>query len=139
MFVANGKTYIAFAIISTLSVVGFLQPAKAEPITLDCIAAPGVTGGGNVGWRVVVDYSTNTVVWFGLLGGNGSPDYALATSAPAEINETTIKWQVRFSDGGVETVSINRSTGEFFWPKSNPRNLLTAQCNLYQGPPARKF
>jgi hypothetical protein len=111
--------------------------AQAAPLRLDCLTPPGVVGGGDVGYTVMVDYATGKVTWFGLLGGNGSLDYALTTDTPADISQTTIAW-IRRTTSGDEQVSINRSTGTLYFEQIHG-DTITAQCNVYQGAPAPKF
>lgn len=140
MFIARRKV-LASAIVCFTAVSGYYQPAEAEPLRLDCIPSPGVMGAGSAGWSVLIDYSTNTLVWFGILKADGSLDYALSTSTPAEITETTINWHrpVRWQ-GHVtdQIVSINRSTGVLYFPQVTG-GVLTGQCEIYKGPGPKKF
>ena len=118
-----------------------VRPESLPGLRLDCIPPEGTMGGDAIGWSVIVDYSTSTVNWFGLLSANGSFDYALVTGAPAEISATTIKWHRRVRWQGKtpsETISINRSTGTLYYEDIHG-SVLTAQCNPYQGPPPARF
>src|SRR5437016_3673368 len=105
MFMAKIKI-LACTIVSFTAIMGYFQQAKADATRLDCIPAPGVMGAGAACWSVFIDYSTSTVVWYGLLSADGSLDYALSTSTPAEISETTIKWHrpVRWQGGVVDLI-----------------------------------
>jgi hypothetical protein len=109
------------------------RPVALHGTRIDCTPQPGVMGSDSAGWSVFVDFSTSTIVWFGLLSRNGSLDYPLNTSAPAEITESTIRWR-RNGDW----IGINRSEGTLYFPDGHG-GAYTATCAPYQGPAPKKF
>src|SRR5580693_5506447 len=139
MSIARRKIQIR-AFLGFATIMGCIQTAEAQTVTLDCSRQTGVTASptpvGFHGWRVIVNYSTNTVEWFGYLMNNGST-FALVYGAPAAINDTTITWQVPYTDTPTMTDSINRSTGILYFQARPEEQQVTGLCSISQEPPPR--
>ncbi len=130
------------AFIFFAAVMGSIQSAEAQTITLDCSPQTGVsappTPVGYHAWRVIVNYSTSTVEWFGYLMNDGST-FALVFGAPAQITDTTITWQVPYQGDPTMTDSINRSTGVLYFRARYEEPQVTGLCDISKNDPPPKF
>ena len=115
--------------------VGFSQQLKAETVSLNCLSNPG-------GMFITVDYSKNTVVRScdGLPSEGGSPTNCIGP-LPAEISATQIKYVLRIPSQPAfpRQITINRSTGALHNSIIGQQHLDIYQCEVYRGPPPKKF
>jgi hypothetical protein len=139
MSIAYRKIQIC-AFLCFATIMGCIRTAEAQTVTLDCFPQTGtihsINGKGVHGLRVVVNYSTSTVDWFGYLMDDGGI-FAMVYGAPAQITDTTIGWAVPLGGEQPLAESLNRSTGVLYFMGMNEEPQVTCLCNISRAPPPK--